>query len=362
MFWLKRIAALAVIFVVAVFVIQKWRNAPDDYELAQTVKLLGVGVKPFPEPQGLVGFDEIQFTDDFFTTKTTERPPSGPDPPYSYHQRSTLRAAHPDGTIYAAHCGHSDDSVIADLDEIGATERWMRRHVHPHNEHYWPSDVFIGPLTETKLHPILVFRDVGSHITAPHQLAIDSRGKCHLMIADVFVMENNRLKLYWVIGDFEKKVWEDATLIECERSFTGSAHVDSVRLGDSIHLIWNWQPLKGPGRLSYLKWTPAGFGRKTVVTRQVGDYSSMCVDPEHGLILLAYSKTDGVFFSLRTEEQSWTRPKLLHEDINADFAFSVEAIGKKTFAFRVKQAGAGITEEKTREFHVEILPKAVGVR
>jgi len=252
MFWLKRIAALAAIFVVTVLVIQKWRDRSDDYEAIQTRKLLGVDVKTFPEPQGAAGFDEIQFTDDFFVVRTTERAPSGPDPPYSYKSMPTLRATHPDGTVYMAHCGHSDDPIIADVDEIGATERWMRRHIHPHNDHYWPSDVLIGPLTETRLHPILVFRDVGSHISAPHHFVIDSRGKCHLMIADVFVMENNRLKLYWVIGDLGRKVWEDATLIEWERSFTGSSRPHSVSLGDSVHVIWTWRPLKGTGRLAYL--------------------------------------------------------------------------------------------------------------
>jgi hypothetical protein len=371
MFFGKRLAALIIIigiagFVLAVVIIE-WRrraNRPDEYELAQKVRLLGVDVKTFPEPQGLAGFDEVQYGDDFFTTKTTERPPSGPDPPYSYESQPTRRATHPNGTVYQAYCGHSDDPIIADLNEIGTTERWMRRHIHPNNDYYWPSDVLIGPLTNTRLHPILVFRDVGSHHSAPHSFAIDGSGKCHLMVSDVFMGENNRHKLYWVIGDVEKKAWEDATLIECERSFTGSARPDSVRLGDSVHLIWSWHPLSGPGRLCYLEWTPRGFGRKMIVTWQLGHYSAIAVDPQHGLILLAYSTTGGVFFSLRTEDKSWTRPKLLHEDINADFRFNVAGIGKRIFAFRVRQAGPkiGREEERTREFHVEILPKDIGVR
>jgi hypothetical protein len=371
MFFGKRLAALIIIIGIAGFVlavvIMEWRrraNGPDEYELAQTVRLLGVDVRTFPEPQGLAGFDEVQYGDDFFTTKTTERPPSGPDPPYWYKSHPTRRAMHPNGTAYLAYCGHSDDPIIADLNEIGETQHWMRRHIHPNNDYYWPSDVFVGPLTNTRLHPILVFRDVGSHDSAPHSFAIDGRGKCHLMVSDVFVKDNNRHKLYWVIGDLEKKIWEQATLIECERLFTGWARPDSVRLGDSVHLIWSWHPLEGPGRLCYLEWTPRGFGRKIVLTRELGDYSCISVDPQHGLIVVAYSTAGGVFYSLRTDEQSWTRPKLLHEAVNADVRLNVTGIGNSRFAFRVRQEGPQISreEEKRREFVVEITPKSVSVR
>src|SRR5262249_10373326 len=248
------------------------RNEPEEFEGRQTAKLLGVDWKPFPEPQGVAGFDEVQVGDDCFRIKVAEQLPSGPDPPYYFESRSTVRATHPNGSVYLAYCGHSDDPFIADLNEIGPTQRWMRRHIHPVDDKYWPSDVFIGPLAEAKLHPILVFRDVGSHVSAPHSFAIDSRGKAHLMAADVFVTENNQHKLYWLIGDLATKVWEEVTLVEHERLFTGRTHLESLRLGDSIHLVWSWHPLKGPGRLCYLEWTPGGFGRKIVLTKQVGDY------------------------------------------------------------------------------------------
>lgn len=53
-----------------------------------------------------------------------------------------------------------------------------------------PEDVYIGRREAGRIKPTLFFRDVGSHTTAPHYLAIDNRGMVHLAVADVNISQH----------------------------------------------------------------------------------------------------------------------------------------------------------------------------
>jgi len=70
--------------------------------------------------------------------------------------------------------------------------------------------------------------DVGSYDTAPHHLAIDKKGMVHLIVADVNIFQDNRLDLYWAIGDPATGKWTAAWLLD-RRGFTVPLTLGGVR-------------------------------------------------------------------------------------------------------------------------------------
>lgn len=192
------------------------------FEEAQTAKLLGVPLQKFPAPQGLNGMDEIPASATQFKFTLKAQPPSGRPPRVYFETRKIVQAAAPDGSIYEAYCGHEDDDPrqIAPGHGLVSTYENRRQWYENHFGYgYMPQDVFIGKRKAGLIKATLFFRDVGSHTTSPHALAIDSRGLVHLAVADVNISQGNRLDMYWVIGDPQTGKWNAAWLID-RRGFT----------------------------------------------------------------------------------------------------------------------------------------------
>ncbi|HEV7745996.1 MAG TPA: hypothetical protein VGO56_13435 [Pyrinomonadaceae bacterium] len=178
------------------------------FEEAQTAKLLGVTLQKFPAPQGLNGMDEIPASARPFVFTLKSQPTSGPAPRVYFETRQIVKAAAPDGSTYEAYCGRDDDDTyeVAPDPRFTSTfesrRQWYENHL---GYGYMPANVYIGKREAGRIKPTLFFRDVGSHDTAPHSLAIDNRGMAHLAVADVNISQDNRLDLYWAIGDLSSR-------------------------------------------------------------------------------------------------------------------------------------------------------------
>ena len=187
--------------------------AEDDsaFEASQTQRLLGVALRDFPPPQGPTRFDELPHGLPKFQFNVAERPVSGAPPRAYYQNRPKVQARGPGGMTYEAYLGHDDPAEIAPGHGFVSTlENRRQRYGTHHGYAYSPQDIFIGMREAGRLKPTLFFRDVGSHTTAPHYLAIDGRGQAHQPVADVNVYQDNRLDLYWVIGDPASGRWTAA--------------------------------------------------------------------------------------------------------------------------------------------------------
>src|SRR5437667_11988388 len=221
---------------------QPLQDRPADdiaFEEAQTAKLLDVPLQKFPAPQGLNGMDEIPATARPFTFTLQSQPVSGPPPRVYFETRKIVKAVAPDRSIYEAYCGHDDDDPRQIAPGHGFVSTFQNRRQWYENHlgyGYMPQDVYIGKREAGRIKPTLFFRDVGSHTTAPHYLAIDNRGMVHLAVADVNISQGNRLDLYWVIGDPNTGRWNAAWLID-RRGFTSWSHPWSAAWGNNVHLI-----------------------------------------------------------------------------------------------------------------------------
>ena len=328
------------------------QQPPDDsdtaYEAFQTQKLLGVPVKEFPPPQGRTGFDELPAAAPAFKFTVTERPSSGAKPRAWYGDRQKVQARAPDGTLYEAYLGHDDPEEIVPGNRPASTpENTRQRYGTHHGYGYNPQDVFIGRREAGRLRPTLFFRDVGSHTTSPHYLAIDSKGQAHLAVADVNIFQANRLDLYWVVGDPASGRWAEAWLID-RRGFTSWSNPWMGAWGDKVHLLWMWCDVSvhkdAPGMgMFHVEWGPGGFGRKVRVISGVVRELDAAVDPQSGRLLIAFTKeaggkSDGVYVVSRSEGGNWTRPARLHPRIGKDDDASVEAAGGGAFIIRTGPA------------------------
>lgn len=329
---------------------------PDDsdaaFESAQTGKLLGVPLKEFPLPQGLAGFDEHPPSAHAFKFTVTERPLSGVKPKVWYEDRPRVQARGPDGTLYEAYLGRDDPKEVVPGNRPASTpENTRQRYDTHHGYAYNPDDVFVGRREAGRLKASLFFRDVGSHTTAPHALAIDGRGQAHLAVADVNISQDNRLDLYWAVGDPASGRWAEAWLID-RRGFTSWSKPWMGAWGDKVHLLWTWCDVSvhkdAPGMgLFHVERSPAGFGRKVRVVPGVVRELDAAVDPQSGRLLIAFSmdddsKADGVYVVSRTAGGVWTRPARLHPRVRNVGEASVEAAGGGAFIIRT---GATDTRE-----------------
>jgi hypothetical protein len=322
------------------------------FEASQTQKLLGVPVKEFPPPQGLSGLDELPASAPTFKFTVTERPLSGAPPRAWYELRRKVEARAPDGTLYEAYSGYDDPKEIVPGDRPASTPSNTRQRYGTHHGYAFnPQDDFIGRRESGRLKPTLFFRDVGSHTTAPHYLAIDGKGQAHLAVADVNIFQDNRLDLYWMVGDLASGKWAEAWLID-RRGFTSWSHPWVGAWGDKVHLLWMWSDVSvhkdAPGMgIFHVERSPGGFSRKVrVVPGVVKDFDA-AIDPQSGRLLIVFSKEvdgkdDGVYVVSGSEGGSWTRPARLHYQIGKGDDASIEATGGGAFIIRT---GAQDTRE-----------------
>lgn len=324
-------------------------SAESDYalEAAQTRRLLGVPVRDFPPPQGPTGFDELPPDASAFRFTLTRQAPSGARPRASYEERPRVEARGPDGSVYEAYLGHDDPEEIAPGHGfVSTSENRRQRYDTHHGYEYSPRDVFVGKREAGRLKPTLFFRDVGSHTTAPHHLAVDRQGQVHLSVADVNISQDNRLDLYRVIGDPASRKWTAAWLVD-RRGFTSWSHPWSAAWGEKVHLLWTWCDVsvnkRAPGMGAFhLEWTPTGVGRKVRVVRGVVETYDAAVDPRTGRLLLVFSKDDGVYVISRAEGGGWTRAARLHPRLRGRHEVAVEASGGG--AFRITTSSGSISE------------------
>ncbi|HEX6182968.1 MAG TPA: hypothetical protein VFZ44_03585 [Pyrinomonadaceae bacterium] len=320
------------------------QQTPDEsdaaFELSQTQKHLGVPVREFPPPQGLTGLDDLPADAPQFKFTVTERRPTGPEPPASYTPKRSVQVRAPDGSVYEAYVGHDDpQQIVPGHGHVSTPANTRQRYGTHHGYAYHPNDVFVGQREGGRLRTKLFFRDVGSHTTGPHTLAIDSKGNVHLAVADVNIYQDNRLDLYWVIGNPATGKWEAAWRIDL-RGFTSWSHPWSAAWGDKVHLLWNWCDVSvnktAPGMGAFhLEWSPNGFGRKVrVVKGEVREWG-LAIDPQSGRLLIALSRDDGVYVLSKPEGGSWTRPARLHPRIRRRHNIAVEPAEGGAFVIRL---------------------------
>ena len=161
----------------------------------------------------------------------------------------------------------------------------------------------------------------------------------HLAVANVNISQDNRLDLYWVIGDPKAGKWNSAWLID-RRGFTSWSHPWSAAWSNKVHLIWDWCDVsihkRAPGMGAFhVEWTPNGFGRKTrVFAGPVGDLDA-ALDQQSGLLVIVLARdAGGVYVLSRSADGKWMRPSLLHPGLRGRYDVSIEATGSNTFIIR----------------------------
>lgn len=326
----------------AVLDIPQALNSAEDsaFEATQTQKLLGVAVNDFPAPQGLGGFDEIPASAPAFRFRLSEQPLSGTKPRVWFETRLIVEARAPDGSVYEAYCGHDDPTeIIPGHGFVSTFDNRRQRYGTHHGYGFSPQDIFIGKREDGRLKPTLFFRDVGSHTTAPHSLAIDSNGLAHLAVADVNIYQDNRLDLYWVMGDPNSGKWLAAWLID-RRGFTSWAHPWSAAWANKVHLVWSWCDVsihkRAPGMGAFhVEWSPNGFSRKVRMISGPVNELDAAIDPQSGRLVIILAKDNGVFVLSRLANATWTRPVLLPPSLNKSNDVSIAAAKGGAFIVRI---------------------------
>ena len=314
------------------------------FELQRTQQLLGVPLKEFPPPQGLTGLDELPASAPTCRFSVTQQPLSGAKPRAFYEERQQVQGRGPDGTLYEAYVGHFDPKqIVPGHHPISTPANTRQRYGTHYGYGYNPQDAFIGQRQAGWLNPVLFFRDVGSHTTAPHYIAIDSRRQVHLAVADVNIFQNNRLDLYWAIGDPASGKWTEAWLID-RRGFTSWSLPWMGASGDKVHLLWTWCDASvhtdAPGMgIFHVEWSNGGFSRKLRVVSGVVKQFDAAIDPRSGRLLIVFSKDDDyehVYVISRSSDGRWTRPAQLPIGIaKNDTDASVSATSGGAFIIRI---------------------------
>jgi len=324
---------------------------PDGFEVRQTEKLLGVPLQTFPGPQGLIKFDDLPPTRlaSQFTVK--EQRLSGPTPRPFYDTRSIVQAKAPDGSVYEAYCTRNPSDVILSTQQQSTAESTRQPYGTHHGYGYTPPDVYIGTRVAGHLKAALFFPDVGSHETAPHHLAIDNKGMVHLIVADVNIFQDNRLDLYWVVGDPSAGKWTAAWLVD-RRGFTSSSQPWSGASGDKVNLLWSWekQGLEGSpdDGIFHLQWQGGTFGQKVRVLKGRINNWDAAVDSQSGSLLVVYSDDKGVYITSRPEGGTWSMPARLDKRLTKPNYVSATSVNNGTFIIRT-------TYQDTREWLVRLL-------
>jgi WD40 repeat protein len=316
-------------------------KTPAAFEVAQTTKFLGFAVRDFPGPQGPNKFDDVPADAPAFGFTLTPRRLSGPEPRVWYEPRKCVFTNASDGSKVEAYLGRGTDEGIAPAPGFKSTPE-NRRHSYGGGAFY-PYDVFIGKRQGGRLRPALFFRDVGSHATAPHAVAVDGKGRCHLMVADVDIGQGNRFKLYWLVGDLTAGKWSEAWLVDHRDRFTSWAHPWSAAWKEQVHLVWNWDggaAKREEAGLYHVRWTPAGFGRKTRLSADSAQNVDVAVDPVSGRIVVVFSTNDGVFVASKAADGAWARPTRLHAGPARKERVLIEAAEGGKFLLRTQHRAA----------------------
>lgn len=312
-------------------------NTPDGFELRQTEKLLGVPLQNFSEPQGPTKFDELPAGRPALQFTIKEQPVSGPTPQASYETRSLVKAKAPDDSIYEAVFTRDPSEVILGSHSPSTAERTRQMYGTHHGYGYTPEDVYIGKRVGGRIKTALHFPDIGSHDTAPHHFAIDNKGMVHLIVADVNIFQDNRLDLYWVIGDPSTGKWTAAWLVD-RRGFTSSSHPWSEAWSDKVNLLWHWEKQgleESPGNgIFYVQWQPGGFGKKVRIVKGRAWKWDAAVDPKSGRVVLVYSDEGGVYVTSKAEGGTWTTPTTLHKSLTSRHYVSATSVNDGTFIIR----------------------------
>jgi hypothetical protein len=156
----------------------------------------------------------------------------------------------------------------------------------------------------------LFFRDVGSHTTAPHHLAIDESGDAHLVIADVNISDGNSLDLYWFTGSLVTGEWKSAWLID-NRGFTSSSHPWNGAWQDRVHLLWHWDTGESQDSamgLYHVEKTASGFSAKTRIVSGSTYGWSAALSPETGELVVVVPVEGGALVMSKANDKPWTRP------------------------------------------------------
>lgn len=331
------------------------------FEEAQTAKLLGVPLQKFPAPQRLNGMDEIPATARSVAFTLKSQPASGPPPRVNFEKRKIVKALAPDGSMYEAYCGRDDDEpreVTAGgfVSTFENRRQWYENHL---GYGYMPPNIYIGKRENGLIRPTLFFRDAGSHDTAPHALAIDRRGMVHLAVADVNISQDNRLDLYWTIGDPKTGKWTSAWLID-RRGFTSWSSPWSGAWDDKVHLLWDWCDVSihknAPGMGVYhIEWAANGFGRKTRIFAGPVQEFDAAIDRRSGLLVIVLVKDrGGVYVVSRTVGGKWTRPRLLHPSLTGSTDVSIEATSDGAFVIRTSDDIMRERSNSTKEWLLRI--------
>ena len=326
-------------------------GSPDSFEVRQTEKLLGVPLQTFPGPQGPTRFDELPPNRPALKFTVRAQPVSGPTPQPYYEERSIVRAIDRDGSVYEAHCTENTSKIIRGSQQRSTAENTRQMYGTHHGYVYTPQDVYIGKRVGDRIKTTLFFPDVGSHTTAPHHLAIDNKGMVHLIVADVNIFQDNRLDLYWVIGDPGTGKWTSAWLVD-RRGFTSSSHPWSGAAADKVNLLWNWDKMGLDGSpddgIFHLQWQRGGFAQKVRVLKGRLSNWEAAIDPQSGSLLLVYSDDKGVYITSRPEGGTWTTPARLNSSLTTTHYVSATSVNNGTFIIRT-------TSGDTREWVVRLL-------
>jgi hypothetical protein len=298
-----------------------------DPERAATEKYLGVKVKDLP---AMEQFDEADPNAPTFKAAMKFQYEAAADLDTAILGRPSVYATAPDGTLWEAYCGKSgpkpvsfnpmDTSsdqpssppeIVEPYKSFESTSENTRQSYETHHGYaYHPSDIFIGKSENGRLLTSLFFRDVGSHTTAPHHMAIDSSGNVHLVVADVNMSEDNNLDLYWVVGSIYTGKWISAYKIE-HRGFTSIAKVWNGAYHDKVHLVWSWDTgqNKSPEMgIYHIEKTPSGFSRKERIFKGEVFSLSAAIDLDSGRLVVVFTNSDGAYGISKEEGGTWTRP------------------------------------------------------
>lgn len=304
---------------------------PAEFERVQTERWLGFAPAAFEGPKVDLPADAapVEFV-------VEERKATGEDPRGWFSGRPRVRAAGPDGVRLLAVCDR-EPPKLAPGARTWPSDRTNRRHDHAAGQ-ISPADVWIGRETPEGFVPVLFFRDVGSHASAPHAFAFDSKGRCHLVVADVDVAQKNRLVLLWLVGDPATGKWIEATEIVRRSSFTSWAHPYLATRGDELHLVWSEVVQGDPADsgIYHLVRTPDGFGPKTRIHAGPSDGFDRALHPETGRLAVAFSDRAGVSVAVRDPDGTWGAPVRVLEEAG-ERPVSIEPAPDGAFVLRPRE-------------------------
>jgi len=295
-------------------------------ERAATEKLLGVKVNDLP---AMKEFDESDPNSPTFKATILLQGSSQADFDPDLGMRSSVYATASDGSVWEAYCGKPGPKqvqfpelglssspapppeIVEPYEDFKSTPGNTRQSYDTHLGYAFnPLDIFVGKTKNGRLATTLFFRDVGSHTTAPHHMAIDQSDNIHLVVADVNISDNNSLDLYWVVGSVNGSKWTSAYEID-RRGFTSIAKVWNGAYHDTVHVLWSWDTgqNKSPEMgLYHIEKSLSGFSKKVRIFK--GDVWSMsaAIDLKSGRILVAITNNEDCYLISKNPGEKWTRP------------------------------------------------------